>query len=105
VNGVMRRENCPRIWIADDEDVVQELVSTRSRKTEGYTIYLPPTRGPRNPIDHCTDALRGLACAAIETQSGEDDYGETAAYVTDAPLFGVRKQPEFARRLVDLVRE
>jgi len=87
----IRRANNPRLWLADDEEVIQELLATRSRKTEsGYTVYLPPSKGPRNPIDHCTDAARTLALAALETQRmSEDVDDEPAVAMTNTPLFGI----------------
>jgi hypothetical protein len=88
--GTVKRVNCPRIWLADDEEVVQELAATRSRKTEsGNTIYLPPTKGPRYPIDHNTDAARCLTLAALETLGvGDEESDDPPIAMTGGPLFG-----------------
>lgn len=69
-----------RLWLGEDEDVENELVSTRERKTEaGHVIYIP-AKGPHNtPLDHNTDMLRAIVCAALEAQndsSDEEDKGD-----------------------------
>jgi hypothetical protein len=85
-----RSANGPRIWLANDEEVIQELVATRSRKTDaGHTVFIPPSRGPHQPVDHNTDAARTLALAALETQIlGNTDKDEPQVAMTSSPMFG-----------------
>ena len=89
-----------RMWISDDEKVIQELIATTETKTpEGRLVYIPPGTS-EHPDDHCTDMLRALACAAIETKrlvdiSVEEKPSASDKYSTDAPLF---KVPEIFRQ-------
>ena len=86
-----------RLWLGSDEDLLQELIATRERKTEsGETRYIPPTEGHhRLPQDHRTDALRCVVSAALAyinepDDDEEDDLGDVAVWA-DEPMFGAAK--------------
>jgi hypothetical protein len=84
-----------RLWLGPDEELLQELIGTRERRTEaGYTVYIPPTDGHhRLPKDHNTDMLRCVAAAILafinspQEADGDDTEWQDAVGWTSKPLF------------------
>lgn len=61
-----------RLTLAPDDELEQELIDTRERKTEaGNIVYLSRSEGKHRPVDHVVDMLRSLICAAIAAQDDE----------------------------------
>lgn len=79
-----------RLTLGKDEELVQELIDTRERKTEtGRVVYLPRMAAHNQPVDHATDMLRNIIAAIADAmvmgRDNEEDMGEGW---TDEPLFG-----------------
>lgn len=95
INAKHGLEGNLKLWLASDAELVQELIDTREKKTEGgYTVYVPRMDSGNRPIDHITDALRTLVLACQNAQVREEmETGDEVEYV-EMDLFGGRRMSE-----------
>ena len=78
-----------RLRLGQDSEMIQELIDTREKKTEGgYVVYVPRMDSGNRAVDHIVDALRTLVLAAQSAQQRtETDEGEDVSY-SEVNLFG-----------------
>ena len=83
-----------RLWLGKDDELIQELIDTREKKSEaGNIIYIPRSAAAHRPVDHNTDMLRDGVMAALEAKNRDESEGDSAddgTGWTEHPLFATK---------------